>query len=89
MEKIFKLKYPFDIEQDGLIRTVEELKLKRLKVKDLKKFTPEYFKELSNGMSINQVIPIIASMNNMKVEDLDQLDMADILVIIGDIENFF
>jgi hypothetical protein len=89
MEKIFDLKYPFEIESEGLIKTVTQLKLKRLKVKDLKNFSPDNFKQLTSGVGISQVVPILALMNNMSVEELDQLDMADITNVIEEIGNFF
>jgi hypothetical protein len=89
MEKVFTLKYPFEIEKDGLVKNIIELKLKRLKVKDLKNLPPDYFSSISKGVTLTQVTPLIASMNNMGEEDLDQLDMADALELLSSLENFF
>lgn len=93
MEKIIKLKYPFDIDVDieGIIKTItiSELKLSRLKAKHLKILPPDFFSNLDNGIGFSKLLPIIASMNNLKVADLDELDMADISVIMDDIGNFF
>lgn len=89
MEKVFTLKYPFEIEKDGLVKNIIELKLKRLKVKDLKSLPPEYFTSISKGVTISQVTPLIASMNDMSEADLDQLDVADALELLSNLENFF
>jgi hypothetical protein len=89
MQKIINLKYPFEVEIDGVVKEVSEVKLKRLKVRDLKSLSKDSFDSLTKGIGITQVVPILALMNNMKDEHLDQLDISDILVILEDIGNFF
>ena len=89
MEKIITLKYPFEIEKEGIVKNIIELKIRRLKVKDLKKLPSDYFNKAISGLTLNQVTPLIASLNDLEDCDLDQLDIADAMEILKELENFF
>ena len=83
---IIKLKYPLDIEVEGNIVKLEELKAGRPKGKAIKKLPIGYFDDPEAKME--GIEPFICKWLNITGEQFDELDADDIFQIMEVMVSF-
>lgn len=82
-----KLKYP--IELDGSSENekivIKELTFTRIKAKHIKLIPESCFNEGGGALKPNEVIPLIAGLCSVKEEIADEIDLADLKIITGEV----
>jgi hypothetical protein len=90
-EKEFKtitLKYPIPVPKDGGgMVDVSTLRVGRLKAKHLRALPPS-FTERKGEVEPAELIPLIAALVELPECSIDEMDISDLEVFAGELENF-
>jgi len=87
--KDIKLQYPITVKgENGNDIITDIIRIGRLKAKHIRRLPKEFFKDDGKNISPADIIPIIASLANMKESDIDEIDMEDLMTIGGELETF-
>jgi hypothetical protein len=88
-KKKIKLQYPVSIKQeDGTLKTYEEIEIGRLKNKHLK-MLPKDFMDKNGKIPITNLVDVIAAIANISVEVAGEIDIEDTEKIAQEMESFF
>jgi hypothetical protein len=81
------LEYPIEIaKKEGLVKRIEKVNARRIKAKDLKHFPKEMLDSdtVSKKIDLIKLIPLVASVCDLTIEEAGEIDLAGDLTKIVD-----
>jgi hypothetical protein len=89
-EKKVKLQFPILLTNAGQIKECNELIFSRFKTKHLKLLPADFVGKAKDGyINPASLIPLIAGLAGITVQEAEEIDMSDLVVIMASIKDFF
>lgn len=89
MHKNIPLQFPIPVKQeDGSIKKVGEICLRRVKAKDMQHIPEELMENEGKLKNPADMYPLLASISELPIEAIEELDMDDFIKIVGELEGF-